>query len=82
LYGIADGCSILSMKLLIASIALFTASLVSLAFLPSYAVRNVSLRGNLWVLHFHPNRVVFIFLFLAAIAAFLFAGFDFVVRVR
>jgi len=82
LYGVADGSSIFSMKMLIASIALFSVSLVSLAFLPNYAVRNISLRGNLWVLHFHPNRVAFIFLLLAAIVAFLFARFDFVVRVR
>jgi hypothetical protein len=68
--------------LLIASIALFAASLLSLAFLPAYAVRNVSLRGNLWALHFHPNRVMFIVLLLTAVATFLFARFNFVVRVR
>jgi hypothetical protein len=82
LYRIADRSSIFPMKLLIASVLLFTASLMSLAFLPAHAVRNVSFGGNFWVLHFHPNRVVFIFLLLAAIAAFLFARFDFVVRVR
>lgn len=70
------------MKLLVASIALFAASLLSLALLPAYVVRNVSLRGNLWVFHLHPNRVAFIVLLLAAIAAFLFARFGFAVRVR
>jgi len=70
------------MKLLMASVALFAASLLSLAFLPTNVVRNVSLRGNLWVLHLHPNHVVFILLLLAAIAGFLYARFNFVVRVR
>jgi hypothetical protein len=70
------------MKLLITSIALFAASLVSLAFLPAHLVKGVYLHGNLRILHFHLNRVIFIVLLLAAIAAFLFARFDFTLRVR
>jgi hypothetical protein len=70
------------MKLLIASISLFAASLLSVAFLPAYIVKDVSLHGNLWVLHLHLNRVIFIVLLVAAIAAFLFARFDLTLRVR
>jgi hypothetical protein len=71
-----------SMKLLIASIALFAASLLSLAFLPGYVVKDIYLHGNLRVLHLHLNTLIFIVLLLAAIAAFLFARFDFTLRVR
>jgi hypothetical protein len=71
------------MKLLMASIALFAASLLSLAFLSAYVVKDVYLHGHLWVLHLHYlNRVIFIVLLVAAIAAFLFARFDLTLRVR
>ncbi len=70
------------MKLLIASIALFAASLLSLAFLPANVVKDVYLHGNLWVLDLHLSRVIFVVLLVAAIAAFLFARFELVLRVR
>lgn len=70
------------MKLLIVCVVLFGASLISLVFLPAYVVRDVYLRGNLWVLHLHLNRTVFIVLLAAAIVSFLLARFDFTFRVR
>jgi hypothetical protein len=68
--------------LLIVSVALFAASLFSLAFLPAYMVKDVYLRGHLWVVHFHLNRTVFIILFVAAIVAFLFARFELTFRIQ
>ena len=70
------------MKLLITSIVLLAASLLSLAFLPAYLVRDVYLRGHFWVLHLYLNRTVFVVLLVAAITAFLFARFQLVLRVR
>ncbi len=70
------------MRLLIVSVVLFAASLFSLAFLPAYVVRDVNLRGHLWVVHLHLNRTVFIVLLAAAIVAFLFARFELTLRVR
>jgi hypothetical protein len=70
------------MRLLIVSVVLLAASLFALAFLPAYVVRDVYLRGHLWVVHLHLNRTVFIVLLGASIVAFLFARFDLTVRVR
>ena len=70
------------MNLLIASIALFAASLLSLAFLPANVVKGngLHLHGNLWVLDLHLSRVIFVVLLVAAIAAFLFARFELVLE--
>ena len=64
------------------SVVLFVTSLLSLAFLPARVVRDVYLRGNLWVIHLHLNRTAFIVLLAAAIVAFLFARFAFTFRIR
>ena len=70
------------MKLLITSIALLAASVLSLVFLPTSVTRDVYLHDHYWVLHLHLNCAVFVVLLLAAIVAFLFARFDLVRRFR
>ena len=70
------------MKLLIVSVLLVGASLFSLAFLPAYVVRDIYLRGHLWIIHLHLNRTVFIVLLAAAVIAFLFARFELTFRIR
>jgi hypothetical protein len=59
---------------------LFDGSLLALAFLSVYVIKDVLLRGSLWVLRLHLNRTVFMDLSEAALVTFLFARLDFTFR--
>jgi hypothetical protein len=64
------------MRLLIISVVLFAASVLSLAVLPAYVVKSFYFWQNLWVVHLHLNRVMFMALLAGAIVAFLCSRFD------